>query len=589
MKEPEQIIAAKSHWDNDELCIHPPELNKRAPIRVETTLPEDPPGDDIYAKSNNEEDNDQVNEADQCSGELERNCDSEVRNESVPREEASSSSNPILDRLMTVVRVQRVCPLTQLIKKWCERHQIDVLPVSGLIISVGSSHDKDGTGEQHILCDDEIVHSRLISMQESSRELDFEDFEANLAVPNCESDLSSLQHQSLVFKLWFVPVVTKAMIEQVETSTMNAYSLNGCQVAATAYIPLYHLYTPQAYFDGKVPWQISRGSLNDNLNLHATQGYIQATVHKLNDNSPRLESLLTRRQSIDPPTCTHLSNKRKTNNLTSTLRGFKRSRFLQNESESSATLLTAANDNPATDVESHDCSSKIGDANERPSFKSPEADKMSVEMPCCDLKHNSENETKESIDNHTTQVQDCSKPTPPQTCERASSPVLAVLRYADVGVCTSPLGENSQSDTNNADQFNSDNKVRHPSRSSLSQRLGHDGGGYDSIWSHRLRSQQHQTAFSYFASPKHSRGTVEGVYRSVRSPTSLQHTSNLLNRRHTVSSNYQSPVNSMQKPLRSNNKSPTKDGDECGARSQSAIKTTLSNRERIERIFSSKT
>jgi hypothetical protein len=45
----------------------------------------------------------------------------------------------------------------------------------------------------------------------------------------------------------------------------------------------------------------------------------------------------------------------------------------------------------------------------------------------------------------------------------------------------------------------------------------------------------------------------------------------------------------MQKPLRSNNKSPTKDGDECGARSQSAIKTTLSNRERIERIFSSKT
>ena len=471
-------------------------------------------------------------------------------------------------------------------------------------------------------------------------------------IPNHDADLSLIPTQSLPFKLWFVPVVTRTVAEAFSNEQMsieNADILSGCKCIATAAIPLYDLYTSRAYFDGRVSWHL--------CGRDTSHGFITASVHKLNNDSPSVSNALngepshikptnlqrsfcfspevTRRQSIDPPSCSSLSNKRKIDSGISARKSIKRSRvtetlLLRDATFGNARYGTGSESNPDittangqevgkqdTIDQRKDSSDEKYDAcdkaysTESTSDQSKPYSAPSVASEGANNCHSSEST---SFCRRGSEERGANTPTQDEqqgslcvdTCERASSPVLVALRCQDKGVCTSPVEEYSNkkvdepfsssnkpsdSETVPVSNFDAKDDARYVSNKddmdkqsnarSLNSCLERDDRESNSIRPRRLRSH---VMHNYFASPRTNCNEL-GRLTSAKSPTLFPSTSSLLNRGCSALPNFRSPIASHTDHFPPDDTRPMrhKPATEFTSRSRG-----LSNRERIERIFSGK-
>lgn len=510
-----------------------------------------------------------------------------------------------LDQMKATVIVSHAGGIRQLVNQWCQLQQTNVLSVSGLFISIGSFEKGYGASEEdelNAIFHGDIIHSRLLSIPERMESL--QGFEANINIP-IESNLTKIQTQTLIFKLWFVPVMTQAVVEAFsnkEAQAAKAHSstacLEGSKVVATASVPLYSLYTSDLSFDGKVSWVLS--------GLDTACGFIAATVHRIQvkPNSSPCNNFgcspeVTLRQSVDPPSSIHswsnLSvndrmkndlNKRKVASQGLFLRrGFKRSRLLQNDLVTSETgsksHLGSDSSSPRSmnaEIGRHQFNEHTSNLEEQNRVsKSCEAStNASCASPCQDM-----SSTENAFDKTPISTQEKTKPVlqRAETCEKGSSPLLVALRYADAAVCTSPCEESTSParecpresiagtsvscyatapekgerkmtadmHKNNAEHNNScvlNNTCQSSDRSSVKQYLGQMDGVDIRVRPHRLRSQARHNYSASSLSP------------------SLNQDTSLLNR------NFRSPVSSRL--------------------DRSDKRSSLTNRERIERIFSGK-
>ena len=629
------------------------ETIRSSPIEQNHT-PVDPPEDDNFHI--NFEQNDGIRCKLKAAGE------ESLLDDSMKGDEASSGT-VARDELQVRVHVRRVGGLNRLLNQWCEVEKTSALPVSGLFISFGNANGNKASSEEvelhRIFTSDDIFYSQLISIQESNRELDLDDFKATILLPNHESDLSLIQTQSLLFKLWFVPVVTSTVARAFSKNQMrmaNAHFLNGCKGVATAAIPLYDLYTLRAYFDGRVTWNL--------CNHDTSQGFIAAEVHKLDDESndasnsldrvhfeanaikPQLSHIkptnlqrsvchspeVTKRQSIDPPSCSSLSNKRKIYSGISACRSIKRSRVSEASSidarsrndkhgigfeYSAGTDIHMVNEqeirtHQADDPKKDSSGTKHGDCDKAPSIdctseQSKPCSASGIALHAADHDHSSESKSSYGCDSkercpktpmqHSRQGLTCV-----ETCERGSSPVLVALRCADIGVCTSPFEERSHERVEQTDSetkpapnldikddarsdVNKDYNINQRSNSSsLNPCPGQDDQeGINSVRPRRLRSHVMQ---NYFASPRANNCGEFGSITSVQSPVLFPSSSSLLNRRSaTLSSTFRSPTEPKSDYLPADHARPRIQKPDIEPTTRSKV---LSNRERIERIFSGK-
>lgn len=488
------------------------------------------------------------------------------------------------------VCVLKVGGLSHIVSLWRERSQSTVLPVSGFFISCSTRNESSEEKELRDIFSSDYGHccSSLILMPSISRDVEFDDFKSVLSIPDYELDLAKLQLQCLELKLWHVPVVTRAIAEmfsQDKFTPREANCLSGCKLVATASLPLYHLHTPQAHFDDRVAWSVD-GQLG-------SYGFVAARVHNLHETSPTYHmkpmtlersfcssAIINRRQSVDPPPSSSMSNKRKVGSAATThdeealkCRSIKRTRIMPNASdtlidEKSAQMmgepdsgLTYQSDNKCPHVDVDSCASK----NRQEGTMA--ADKATPEQ-----------EFNIAVHKHA------------HTCERGSSPVIVALRCADAGVCTSPYEEPTNDSTARPSRQpvteNNDSATPlHPdtaedSESYMCHRnaVGHSNLAYTASHEpvyesdlnkakpHRLRSQLMQ---NYFSSSRASYSAAE----------SYRFDQNTFNRTNSVS-------------FGENVKSPPVIGSRrtvhASAQNSSPTMKPLSNKERIERIFSGK-
>ncbi|KAL3784016.1 hypothetical protein ACHAWO_005692 [Cyclotella atomus] len=588
---PSSKLGADGNSNDERECDRSgsPELRGVSDVsfHLQQSIPADPP----------------ANEIDSLERRVQRSAGSETAKrlaDDASFDPETKSSTPSHPEIKIEVCVLKVGGLSHLISRWCAQNQSTALPVSGVFISFSAKHEKSKDEElQCIFASDDIFHSGLIPMHAISRDVEFDDFKAELHISDYEMDLAKLQLQCLEVKLWLVPVVTRTVAEmfnQDRVTQSEAHCLSGCQLIATAPLPLYHLYTSQTQFDGRVAWSV-RGQIE-------SSGFVAARVNRLFETNRHQLGLnhnicssptINRRQSVDPPPSSSMSNKRKVGS-TATIRceevlncrSIKRTRLMLNDSDTSAdaeSLETQIREQTGSHLTSSD--KEVGESNstctrDLDSFVSQSrqegATSTNTATPVRDSNH--------VVHHHV------------HTCERGTSPVLVALRYADAGVCTSPCEKTANeskvrsthepgierndsstplhdsSVTENLEQQVHQHKTA--SHSNATNDVLHEPGcesDLNRVRPHRLRSQLIQ---SYFSSPRAIHSTVQG-YRSIRSPvTSNQNTFNKMN---TVSfvATVQSPPGISSGRIR----------NPSAQKSSPSIKP-LSNRERIERIFSGK-
>jgi hypothetical protein len=523
-------------------------------------------------------------------------------------------------------------------------------------------------------------HSRLIVFHECGRELEFNNFNATVSILNCESNLQMIQAQTLSFKLWFVPVVTSAVVALFngQAAVNKSNPLNGYSVVATASVPLYNLYTPQtSSFEAKVAWKIcgtdrsvgyiatvfqrldGTGASNSQLYEMHCEGYqaqVQMSTIKPLNLSRSYSPQTTKKRSVDPP-CSSSSKKRKleghdpceeelrqsltvleslernnTEHFACSQQNLKRPRPSMSQacskSREAAALMSDGMANPVQQDTSNYCSQDIHIKEDRIRSQSsqhpremhrstPDAtvtstvDKALPFIPEKSHASNAEPEAKYPTYNSTTPTQLPSQPQQPlvKTCEKGSSPILITLRYADAS--TSPCGEpptserekasnkpKSEVDVNNSGEYidnSNDTDTREDSKdSSLHRRLDRfTEEKRGSAMPHRLKSKVMQNYFS--GQSMIISGTLGGCRSAngaILSPTAR----NFMNLRSPIASKnkrVRSPLQPLRSPLRTNNVCNDVPSNKIGhskstAGSPTGLKPSISNRERIERIFSGK-
>ncbi|KAL3805639.1 hypothetical protein HJC23_005883 [Cyclotella cryptica] len=491
---------------------------------------------------------------------------------------------------------------------------------------------------------------------------------------------------------------------------MKSQSLNGISLVATASVPLYHLYTPEAFFEGKVSWQICGSD--------KSVGYISSIVHRSDDKnsgrkcfmdemngeqSPshchmrRIQPLnlqksyspeATKRQSVDPPSCSYSASKRKVDQNRATEHSpvvprenkrFRISQEMNSESSKPSTTNTgqAHNkvstswgtesrhfsiggengiqleviDDPNFKVNSREkCDTSQGipslqswESNtsmskhgkkcinhdweiKRSTFRKDQEVTFNVGIPLTSSFLSESNETvRETIN---TPVQASRKADLPriETCEKGSSPIQVTLRCADAS--TSPCGDvpvpatrksfdevmakdettTDRSENQNLSSSNEENKEfgvhqnrdnyisnafrikrrsnENPIYSRLEQVLAERGQDDNKSKPRQLRTQVME---NYFDRPNANYDAAAQGCKRTPTP-GFSRSSSILNMGHRVLSDYRDILRS---PLRSTHDPWPCDRNKSTRQFQSTTTSPtahniLSNRERIERIFSGK-
>merc|ERR1711957_568635 len=97
-----------------------------------------------------------------------------------------------------------------------------------------------------------VWHSKLVSADTISRDIEL-DLRTSISIPNYEKNTDMILAQTLELKLWFVPIITTTISAMINSKKKkDTQALNGCKVMSTAECPLFHLYTVQGHYSGRV-------------------------------------------------------------------------------------------------------------------------------------------------------------------------------------------------------------------------------------------------------------------------------------------------------------------------------------------------
>lgn len=372
--------------------------------------------------------------------------------------EHSPCKNNAADQFEIRVLLEKMSGLPETLLMWQQGNSYKqrLLSVSGIFVSYSVMQESAVLSQQeelHKVCLGENVwHSKLVPADVIHRDIDL-NLETTISIPNHEKNTDMILAQIIELKLWLVPVVTTTINAMINDSKeKNTQALNGCKVISIAECPLYHLYTAQGYYSGRVPWNVVT---EKNINGANSDGCILISIHRANAQNDKegncnisvlkpsnLEGKFTTHcaKGIDPPEvikqpCKAPSNKRKVETGSVGLREFKRYRCVEN---SEVTRVK-----PSHDVFNDDASSK-------------ESGTISPSQE--DTAYHSLNSVLESLENIDTKLQQVSSFAKPQQktvlCNdrNVSShvdlcPEITTLGHKHTGRQMEPPGESLDSET----------------------------------------------------------------------------------------------------------------------------------------------
>ncbi|KAL7553631.1 hypothetical protein ACHAWF_016936 [Thalassiosira exigua] len=159
-----------------------------------------------------------------------------------------------------MIRLEKINGLCEILSTWCCNRRCSLTSAWGFFVSYSVRQENAAMPQQqelHRLCVDKYLwHSPVLSSDTVSHEVEL-DLESMISVPNYESDTEMILSQTLEFKVWFVPIITKSIAEMMNgLRAKDIRTLGGCTVISIAKCPLYHLYTFEGFYRGKVPFEM---------------------------------------------------------------------------------------------------------------------------------------------------------------------------------------------------------------------------------------------------------------------------------------------------------------------------------------------
>lgn len=208
------------------------------------------------------------------------------------------------DQFDVIFRLEKIRGLREMLSAWCTNKKTSaekkLLSVSGVFISYSLSVGNVAVQSQ----DEELCnlcsgtnggHSNLLPIDRITRCVEM-NFESIISVPNCEMSTEMILSQTLACKLWFVPIITTSIESMINSNLRkDIQTFNGCEVISVAKCPLYHLYTIDGHFAGRVPWS---SGIHTDLSGNDVMSSIEIKVHRLEYQRSPIKSLL------DPNECT---------------------------------------------------------------------------------------------------------------------------------------------------------------------------------------------------------------------------------------------------------------------------------------------